>query len=84
MVHELNVPPPVVINYPVLFSIGTGGWAAALITMVTLDLTDTYRARVWIWVCAVGVLLGVVGIVYTKVSWRARPGGAGGSPASQV
>ncbi|MDR1118811.1 MAG: hypothetical protein LBL01_05890 [Bifidobacteriaceae bacterium] len=72
MAHEPNLPPPVVINYPVLFGIGTGAWAVALATMVTLDLAGMYRARVWIWVCAVGVLLGVVAIVYTKVSWRTR------------
>jgi hypothetical protein len=62
----------VVINYPVLFALGTGAWFMALALMTTLDLMGWYRARVWIAVCAVGVVLGVCGIVYTKFSWRAK------------
>jgi hypothetical protein len=61
-----------VINHPVVFGIGTGLWAIALAVMVVLDLTGTYQARVWIWVCAVGVVLGIAATVYSKFSWRAR------------
>ncbi|MDR1185918.1 MAG: DUF2530 domain-containing protein [Bifidobacteriaceae bacterium] len=67
-----TLPPPVVINHPVVFGIGTGLWAIALAVMVVLDLTGTYQARVWIWVCAVGVVLGIAATVYSKFSWRAR------------
>ncbi|MDR2373670.1 MAG: hypothetical protein LBD77_06145 [Bifidobacteriaceae bacterium] len=66
------MPPPVTINYPLMFGIGTGLWAVALAVIVILDLTGVYQARVWIWVCAVGTLLGVAGTVYSKFSWRAR------------
>jgi polyferredoxin len=70
-----TTPPPVVINHPLLFAIGTGLWAIALALVVALDLMGMYRARVWIAVCAVGVFLGLVAVVYTKFSWRARRGG---------
>jgi hypothetical protein len=66
------LPPPVVINHPLLFGIVTGLWAVALGVIVVLDLAGVYQARVWILVCAVGVLLGIAGIIYTKFSWRAR------------
>jgi hypothetical protein len=66
------LPPPVQIDYPVLFGIGTGLWGVALVTLVTLDLTGAYQARVWIWVCAVGMILGIAAIIYSKFSWRAR------------
>jgi hypothetical protein len=72
------MPPPVEINHPLLFGIGAGLWAAALVVIVVLDLAGLYQARVWIWVCAVGVLLGVVAIIYSKVSWRARRNPASG------
>jgi prepilin signal peptidase PulO-like enzyme (type II secretory pathway) len=72
MVHQPNLPPPVVINHPLLFAVGTGAWGIALMLMVALDLMGMYRARVWIAVCAVGVVLGVIAIVYTKFSWRTR------------
>ncbi|MDR2454545.1 MAG: DUF2530 domain-containing protein [Bifidobacteriaceae bacterium] len=72
MSSQPATPPPVVINHPLVFSFGTSAWLMALLTLVTLDLTGVYRARVWIVVCAVGAALGVIGIVYTKVSWRAR------------
>jgi hypothetical protein len=68
------LPPPVVINHPLLFGIGTALWAIALTVMVILDLTGLYQARVWIWVCAVGVVLGIAAIVYSKFSWRSRRG----------
>jgi polyferredoxin len=62
----------VVINHPLLFAVGTALWSIALLVVVTLDLMGMYRARVWIAVCAVGIVLGVTGIIYTKFSWRAR------------
>jgi hypothetical protein len=67
------VPKAVVINHPLLFGVGTVGWFVAFALMVTLDLTGVYTARVWIAVCAVGVLLGLAATLYTKFSWRARP-----------
>ncbi|MDR2566125.1 MAG: hypothetical protein LBC97_08740 [Bifidobacteriaceae bacterium] len=67
-----TLPPPVEINHPLLFGIGTGLWALALAVLVALDLTGVYQARVWIWVCGVGVVLGIAGVVYSKHSWRAR------------
>jgi hypothetical protein len=72
MSRPSTIPPPVVINHPLLFAIGTGLWTAALAVVVALDLMGIYRARVWIAVCAVGVILGLVSVVYTKFSWRAR------------
>jgi hypothetical protein len=72
MVHEPNVPAPVVINHPLLFAIGTGGWFIALLMMVALDLMGMYSARIWIAVCAVGVVLGLMATIYAKFSWRTR------------
>jgi hypothetical protein len=60
------------INHPLLFGIGTGLWALALVALVALDLFGVYRAGSWIWVCAVGVVLGTAGVIYSRHSWRAR------------
>jgi hypothetical protein len=67
-----TVPPAVEINHPLLFGIGTALWALALAVTVVLDVTGTHQARVWVWVCAVGMVLGIAGTVYSKYSWRAR------------
>jgi hypothetical protein len=61
-----------VINHPLLFAIGTIGWLIALIVLVTLQATGTYQAPEWIAVCAVGAGLGVIAIIYSRFSWRAR------------
>ncbi|MDR2252413.1 MAG: DUF2530 domain-containing protein [Bifidobacteriaceae bacterium] len=72
MPQQPTTPPQVTVNHPLLFGVGTGLWLAALALLATLDLMGVYRARVWLAVCAAGVALGVVGVVYTKHSWRTR------------
>jgi hypothetical protein len=72
------VPPSVEINHALLFSIGTGLWGIALAVMVVLDLAGIYQARVWIWVCGAGLILGIAAIIYSKFSWRAR------QPSAQI
>jgi hypothetical protein len=67
-----QTPPPVQINHPLLFSICTALWGVALIVMVILEAAGIYPVRVWIVVCVVGFLLGILAIIYSKSSWRTR------------
>jgi uncharacterized membrane protein len=55
-----------------VFAVGTLAWAVALIVLVTLDITSRHDAGDWPWVCAVGVALGLAGMLYARHSWRAR------------
>ncbi|MDR1825204.1 MAG: DUF2530 domain-containing protein [Bifidobacteriaceae bacterium] len=67
-------PPPVTINHPLLFAIGTGLWAVALAVVAVLQATGAMDRPEWIWVCVTGLVLGVTGIIYSRHSWRAKNG----------
>jgi hypothetical protein len=67
-----TTPPPVTINHPLLFAIGTAAWAVALVTVVLLTALGVADLGIWIWICAAGTFLGLVAIVYVRHSWRAK------------
>jgi hypothetical protein len=55
-----------------LFAIGTGLWAVALAVLLILDAFHVHDAGNWTFVCIVAIALGVVAILYSRTSWRAR------------
>jgi len=67
-----NAPAPVKINHPLLFAVGTGLWAAALVALAIAFWGFGQPVGRWVWVCVVGTALGVVAMVYVRHSWRAR------------
>ncbi|MCL2804052.1 MAG: DUF2530 domain-containing protein [Micrococcales bacterium] len=67
-----NQPPPVQINHPLLFGLGTGLWALALAVLAILYWGFDQPVGRWLWVCLVGLVLGVVGVIYSRHSWRAK------------
>ena len=51
--------------------VGLALWSVALVVMVFFVPTLMETGRVWwLWTCVAGVLLGFVGLFYTK--WRNR------------
>lgn len=48
-------------------AVGTGAWALGLVVLAVLEATGVTRVETW-WLvmCAYGVLLGVVGVVYCR------------------
>jgi hypothetical protein len=58
-----------------VFAIGTALWAVAGAVLFTLQALDVDDAGDRLWVCAVGVVLGLAGIIYTGRSWRVGAAG---------
>ncbi|MDR1799517.1 MAG: DUF2530 domain-containing protein [Bifidobacteriaceae bacterium] len=65
-------PPKVSLNHPLLFAIGTAMWLLALGVLAALQATGHLDRPEWLWICGVGVALGVVGVIYSRHSWRAK------------
>ncbi|GAB3485682.1 DUF2530 domain-containing protein [Nocardiopsis coralliicola] len=55
-------PDPEVLefDYRIPTALGTAGWTAALVVLLVQGTAD----RWWIWVCAVGIALGVFAYAY--------------------
>jgi hypothetical protein len=65
-------PPKVVINHPLVFGIGTGLWAVALVVLALAYAGGHHDLARWVWVAGVGTALGIVGTLYARYGWRAR------------
>ncbi|MDR1295571.1 MAG: DUF2530 domain-containing protein [Bifidobacteriaceae bacterium] len=59
-------------RHTALFATGTGLWALALAILAIGEATHVHDAGDWVWVCVAGIVLGIVGVCYAHVSWRAR------------
>lgn len=53
-----------------IFAIGTLAWAVALVILLCRGGTSVFG--LWPWVCGLGVVLGLAGLVYARHSWRAQ------------
>jgi predicted lysophospholipase L1 biosynthesis ABC-type transport system permease subunit len=74
-----EVPPALEGNDTQIAAVGAAAWAAALIVLAILEiLGDLPPSRHWwIWTCAVGVGLGVFGVLYIPRIQRSRARSAG-------
>jgi hypothetical protein len=60
-------PPPIETDDVHVVAVGTALWAVGLVVLGVLELTDAVEVRGW-WMtmCAVGVVLGLIGIRYCQ------------------
>lgn len=66
-------PPPLETDDVRAVSIGTAIWALALVGLLPLRARLVAAGRGWwLWVCAVGVLLGLAGVAYCVRRRRRR------------
>jgi amino acid transporter len=63
-------PPPLVTNDVRVAVVGTVAWAVALIVLLLIGLPEDDRW--WLWVCAVGIGIGLFAIWYTPRLHRSR------------
>lgn len=68
-------PVPVVV-------LGSAGWLVALLVLWVLALTGTRPADAWLWACAVGVVLGVLGLAV--LAWQRRASSRGSRGAQKL
>jgi len=71
-----EVPPPLEGNDRIITATGTIAWAVALIVLLALGHHLPPSSRWWLWTCAVGVGLGVFGLLYVPRLQRSRSRGA--------
>ena len=58
------VVEPVQVNTGRIIAFGTAAWAIALVVMLLMwSWIQRHHHQQWIWTCAVGVLLGLVGLL---------------------
>jgi hypothetical protein len=65
-------PPPLEANDQLVTAVITGGWAIALIVLLAVRTDIPPADRWWIWTCAVGVGIGVFGLLYVPRLKRSR------------
>jgi hypothetical protein len=60
-------PPPLETDDVHVVAVGTGLWGIGLVVLVVLRLTDRADVRDWwLWMCGIGVVLGLVGVRYCQ------------------
>jgi hypothetical protein len=59
-------PAPLETNDVLIVAGGTALWAVALVVVVVLDLVGKDVHGWWIWMCAAGFGLGLVGVRYCQ------------------
>jgi hypothetical protein len=59
-------PPPLETNDVVLVAVGTAGWALALVVLLLLDAVGKDIHGWWLWMCAAGIGLGLVGVRFCQ------------------
>ncbi|QVQ50663.1 DUF2530 domain-containing protein [Spiractinospora alimapuensis] len=71
-------PDPEVLegDYRIPAVVGSLGWAVALVLLVVFRDSIAPEDRWWIWVCAVGLLLGLVAFLYIPHLHRRRAAAA--------
>jgi H+/Cl- antiporter ClcA len=74
---DREVPPPLEGNDQAIAAAVTAAWAVALIVVVAVRDSIPHADRWWIWTCAVGVGLGVFGLIYMPILKRSRARAAG-------
>jgi hypothetical protein len=67
-----EVPPPLEGSDRLIALIGAVAWAVALIVLLILGSGLPPSRHWWIWTCAVGVGLGVIGVFYIPRIKRSR------------
>ncbi|HUJ06374.1 MAG TPA: DUF2530 domain-containing protein [Streptosporangiaceae bacterium] len=67
-----EVPPPLEGNDLIITAAGTIAWAIALVVLLVLRHQIPASSRWWIWTCAVGLGLGLFGLVYVPRLKRSR------------
>ena len=67
-----EVPPPLEGSDQAIAAIGAGVWAVALIVLFALGDHVPSSSHWWIWTCAVGVGLGLFGVVYIPYLHKSR------------
>ena len=66
------MPPPLEGNDRIITATGTIAWAVALIVLLALGHDLPTSSRWWLWTCAVGIGLGVFGLLYVPRLKRSR------------
>lgn len=60
-------PPPLETDDSHVVMVGTALWAAALVVLLVLRVTDTAEVRDWwLGMCGYGIALGLVGVRYAR------------------
>ncbi len=67
-----EVPPPLEGNDQVITAAGTIAWAIALVVLLVLRHRIPASSHWWIWTCAVGLGLGLFGLIYVPRLKRSR------------
>jgi len=69
-------PPPIDVDLARVMGTGTVVWAGALVVTGLLSLLDVVPTA-WVFVCAAGVLLGLVGVQWARRNGRLSADGTG-------
>jgi hypothetical protein len=65
-------PPPLEANDQLVTTVGTVGWAVALVVLLVLRNQIAPAERWWIWTCVAGVVMGLFAMWYVPRLKRAR------------
>jgi hypothetical protein len=65
-------PPPLEANDEVVTAVITAGWAIALVVLLILRSQLPAGQRWWIWTCAAGLAMGLLGLWYVPLLKRSR------------
>ncbi|MCW2671400.1 MAG: hypothetical protein JWO27_3297 [Frankiales bacterium] len=57
-------PPPLETNDVTIIAAGTAAWFVALVVVLVLKVAGTDIHDWWLWMCAAGTALGLVGVRY--------------------
>jgi uncharacterized membrane protein YecN with MAPEG domain len=57
-------PPPLETDDVAIIAAGTAAWFVALVVVLVLSLAGRDVHDWWIWMCAAGAILGLVGVSY--------------------
>jgi H+/Cl- antiporter ClcA len=63
-------PPPLETDDVRIAAVGTGAWAVALVVLLLIGLPEPDRW--WLWVCVVGIAIGLFGVWYIPRLQRSR------------
>jgi hypothetical protein len=55
-------PPPLEVDDWRLVGAGTAAWVVALVVLVVVDLSGGSVPGWWLWMCGVGIALGLLGV----------------------
>ena len=69
-------PPPLEANDQLVTAVITGAWAIGLVTVLVLRDHLPPGESWWVWVCALGLCMGLFGLWYVPRLKRARARGA--------